>query len=536
MCEWHFLAKVRVDRTSQRGAMVGRSVAPQDSGTMAGHDDDSGLVVSASARPSRVNRVTANGLVITGHCWFECGAPATSNVGSTSYPKFACAPCMMSNRALNQQCRHPAMERAKQEWNDMKRRDESTYKHKVRSCRVRESPGMPGVASATERGTVIARYHQAVETYLEVNLDIPVMWMDQADYIYHQTCRGKSKEEAMEMWRPCDADPDISSIGQGDKKRVAVQGMPVTHGIHGKRQRRSVDSESGLLSQSDIVTAGQRLGFANQGVTLAENFAEVGGHVFRRGASAASGTSTDMVLPEPQPVNVTYSDIRTSGLQPVTEQIPASQPVRAEELTPRRARTADTGCIVGKYQGQTGIRHCTDMFQTWFRHGADMVQTWPGSDMVQIWLKHGSDMVETWPGSGTIQTCQTCSAMVDTWFRHGSDMVQTRFRHGPVQTRFILHGSDMVQTRFRHGPDMARTWPVSDIIQTWTRHGSDMGLIHGPVQTQFRHCSDMVQTWRHGSDITWFIHCSNIVQTGFGHGSDMLHTLFRHGPVQTQFG
>ena len=286
-------------------------------------------------------RVLANGVRVTGMCWFGCGDEATGNVGNKKYPKFACGPCTQSLRSLNNQCR---LDRAvKAYWENIKSREESAFRRRVIMSRVCPPGSAIGVADARTRESEIAQYVQSVETEMSVINRIPVMWMLEDEYVsYHITHKRKTEEEAQAMWDAAKDNPEIRSQGTGSNRRIAVPGVPVTEALHGQRYRRAVQSSPAIDTDSAMQTANNRLAFRNQVVDFQRDFNMVGGDVFRRGAAAGS---VPVMAPGDDPtaapdIRMTLNDVHAGQLcAPATPSVTATG-AQPKATTPRTQRTA----------------------------------------------------------------------------------------------------------------------------------------------------------------------------------------------------
>jgi len=296
-------------------------------------------------------RVLANGIRITGVCWFGCGDEASGNIGNKKYPKFACGPCTQSLRALNNQCRADPEVRAY--WDNIKKKEESIFRRRVMSARVRPPGSGTGVDSSHARDSDIAKFVQDIETEMTVVNRLPVMWMLEDEYVaYHVSNKRKSEADAQAMWDAAKDNPDIRSQGTGSNKRVAVPGVPVTEAHHGQRYRRSVASSSAIESDSAMTVANQRLAFQAQAVDFQSDFGMVGGGVFRRGATAGNTpvmASTEDMAAMPSPA-MTLADIQMCQLSAPASLPPPSSSADDMAHTPRKQRTASlfVQCLMRK--------------------------------------------------------------------------------------------------------------------------------------------------------------------------------------------
>ena len=130
-------------------------------GASPGHGDDM-MAIESSGKGARL--VTDNGVVITGLCWFECGQPATQNMGTARYPKLVCGPCQACVRAMRTQVNAAEDPEVKKSWNKTARTDPDKYKHMVRSARIATSSDMPGVSTLAARDAQLASYKQKIVT------------------------------------------------------------------------------------------------------------------------------------------------------------------------------------------------------------------------------------------------------------------------------------------------------------------------------------------------------------------------------------
>lgn len=130
-------------------------------GASPGHGDDM-MAIESSGKGARL--VTDNGVVITGLCWFECGQPATQNMGTARYPKLVCGPCQACVRAMRTQVNAAEDPEVKKSWNKMARTDPDKYKHMICSARIATSSDMPGVSTLAARDAQLASYKQKIVT------------------------------------------------------------------------------------------------------------------------------------------------------------------------------------------------------------------------------------------------------------------------------------------------------------------------------------------------------------------------------------
>ena len=106
--------------------------------------------------------VSATGVAIQGSCWFECGQPATQNMGNSRYPKLVCGPCRACSRAMSNQINGSGNAEVKKTFHGMVRNNPSAYKSWVRSARIATTSDMPGVNTLAQRESMLSRYTQRI--------------------------------------------------------------------------------------------------------------------------------------------------------------------------------------------------------------------------------------------------------------------------------------------------------------------------------------------------------------------------------------
>ena len=111
-----------------------------------------------------VYRVTESGVAISGPCWFDCGQPATQNIGSARYPKLVCGPCRACVRAFMTQVNAAEDPAVKKTYSAMVKNKPDEYKAIIRSSRITSSADMPGVSSLAARNTQLSFYTQRIVT------------------------------------------------------------------------------------------------------------------------------------------------------------------------------------------------------------------------------------------------------------------------------------------------------------------------------------------------------------------------------------
>jgi hypothetical protein len=149
--------------SSVAASSVMASGAGSGSAAAAGHDD---VLMSSGNTGHGINRVTDNGVAITGLCWFECGQLATQNQGTVKYPKLVCGPCRSANRALVSQITEAGKENpgVKVAYHKMVKLNPQQYKNMIRSSRIATASDMPGVSTLAARDAQLSLYKQRILT------------------------------------------------------------------------------------------------------------------------------------------------------------------------------------------------------------------------------------------------------------------------------------------------------------------------------------------------------------------------------------
>ncbi len=250
-----------------------------------------------ASRGQAVVRAEAIRLAMEAPCWYECGSTDVANIGNARSVRMCCRPCVCAKRALDKSVSGAGHEGAKAALAHMKANNQAEYKAKVRALRIVEggqTGGQPGMVSLAARREAIGQFVQAAQTFVDVNHDMPILWPDHAEYLmYMVTVKGIGKDEAEASWQRDLADPDIQRCGQGAGLRVAVRGVPVTHGIRGKRVTRDVSATVGVSNAAELEVANKRLrGLAGQSAD--RTFAELAGEVFLPGHSSSAGGTSDL--------------------------------------------------------------------------------------------------------------------------------------------------------------------------------------------------------------------------------------------------
>ena len=149
--------------SSVAASSVMASGAGSGSAAAAGHDD---VLMSSGNTGHGINRVTDNGVAITGLCWFECGQEATQNQGTVKYPKLVCGPCRSANRALANQIAEASKLNpdVKTQYHKMVKLDPTKFKTMIRSSRIATAADMPGVSTLAARDAQLSLYKQRIVT------------------------------------------------------------------------------------------------------------------------------------------------------------------------------------------------------------------------------------------------------------------------------------------------------------------------------------------------------------------------------------
>lgn len=104
------------------------------------------------------------GLAISGVCWFECGQPATQNLGSPRYPKFVCGPCRAATRAMQSQINAANSPEVKKSYHSMVKSNAGQWKNMIRAARIATASDMPGVSTLAARDAQLSLYKQRILT------------------------------------------------------------------------------------------------------------------------------------------------------------------------------------------------------------------------------------------------------------------------------------------------------------------------------------------------------------------------------------
>jgi hypothetical protein len=178
---------------------------------------------------------------------------------------------------------------------DLKMNHPDVYREKVVCCRL--DPNMPA-SSRKESAEVVhqcrgaakvASFLQYAQLFMTVQERVAVVHLKYRQYIAHQkTVHGLTDQEADAKWKEDLSDPSIRRTGTGDNVELAVSLPRVTEAIRGKFVGNSLENRISLDSESDLALATKRMRFIALGRGITDgNFEDVGGGVFRSGASSS---------------------------------------------------------------------------------------------------------------------------------------------------------------------------------------------------------------------------------------------------------
>ena len=102
------------------------------------------------------------GLAISWGCWFECGQPATQNLGSPRYPKFVCGPCRAATRAMQSQINAANNPEVKKSYHSMVKSNAGQWKNMIRAARIATASDMPGVSTLAQRDQKLSSFTQRI--------------------------------------------------------------------------------------------------------------------------------------------------------------------------------------------------------------------------------------------------------------------------------------------------------------------------------------------------------------------------------------
>ena len=147
--------------SSASSVAAASSVMASGAGAPAGHVEE--MVLSESSGQVAL-RVTESGVAIAGLCWFECGQPATQNMGTVRYPKLICGLCQACCRAMRNQINAADDPEVNKKFHTMVRTEPGQYKNMVPSARIATLADMPGVSTLAARDTQLSFYKQRIAT------------------------------------------------------------------------------------------------------------------------------------------------------------------------------------------------------------------------------------------------------------------------------------------------------------------------------------------------------------------------------------
>ena len=325
-----------------------------------------------------------------GSCWFECGQTHDLyNIGNARVVKLVCGLCNSSRKALDSQGRTASQ--LKIVLDDLKKNRQSAYKAKVRSGRI-----VPGSEdhphSNAERREMLAEYAQEVAIEASVRDEAEVLWPNLAEYIAYRTYwHGLDEGQARAAFEVAKNNPDIQKRGTREDPRVPLAGIPKTVGSVQRKCTRRLNVFSDVRSQEQLDMVSGRMNIAALPAPASGAFNDVGGNLFRPGAT--SGSFDAAVLPMPPasgPALPRFEDIKSMSLQSAASASGSSAPALAADrralkaqssevpdVDPRTARDSEICILHGR--GQHFIfQHFPDQTLTL---KTEIVHTWIGQNL-----------------------------------------------------------------------------------------------------------------------------------------------------------
>ena len=149
--------------SSASSVTAASSVLTSGAGSAAGHVEK--IMLSDSSGHVAL-RVTENGVAIAGLCWFDCGQPATQNMGTVRYPKLVCVPSVACSRAMQNHINAADKPEVKKTYRTMVRTSPGQYKNMIRSASISGSPPQrtPGVSTLAARDAQLSLHRQRIVT------------------------------------------------------------------------------------------------------------------------------------------------------------------------------------------------------------------------------------------------------------------------------------------------------------------------------------------------------------------------------------
>jgi translation initiation factor 1 (eIF-1/SUI1) len=126
-----------------------------------------------------------------------------------------------------------------------------------------------------------------------------VLWLKEDQFLtYMKNVEGLTQADAEEKWKAALRDTSVVKNGSGASTMVPVKGIPRSEAIRGRKASRALKRSTAVSDPSDLDSLSSRLSEHSQGRSLHDpDFGNVGGSLFRAGASVSVAASSGDIFP-----------------------------------------------------------------------------------------------------------------------------------------------------------------------------------------------------------------------------------------------
>ncbi len=146
-----------------------------------------------------------------------------------------------------------------------------------------------------------------------------MLWLKEDQFLtYMKNVEGLTQADAEEKWKAALRDTSVVKNGSGASTMVPVKGIPRSEAIRGRKASRALKRSTAVSDPSDLDSLSTRLSEHAQGRSLHDpDFGNVGGSLFRAGASVSVAASSGDIFQHCHPLASAYQRTTCPSLRQI---------------------------------------------------------------------------------------------------------------------------------------------------------------------------------------------------------------------------